>query len=81
HPYMVAWWYPYDKDQDVVTGFTQSLPSGSSPSQPTELRAIVEGPYGKEIHLDEYGIVLLFATGIGIAGQLPYVKQLLENFH
>jgi hypothetical protein len=24
---------------------------------------------------------LLFATGIGIAGQLPYVKQLLENFH
>ncbi|KAN0103431.1 hypothetical protein V8E51_011744, partial [Hyaloscypha variabilis] len=60
------------------TGFTQSLPS-SSPS--TELRAIVEGPYGKEIHLDEYGTVLLFATGIGIAGQLPYVKQLLENFH
>jgi len=60
------------------TGFTQSLPS-SSPS--TELRAIVEGPYGKEIHLDECGTVLLFATGIGIAGQLPYVKQLLENFH
>ena len=45
------------------------------------MRAIVEGPYGKEIHLDEYGTVLLFATGIGIAGQLPYVKQLLENFH
>ena len=38
-------------------------------------------PYGKEIHLDEYGTVLLFATGIGIAGQLPYVRQLLENFH
>jgi NAD(P)H-flavin reductase len=83
-----VWWYPYNKDQDVVifiiqrqTGFTQSLPSGSSSSQPTELRAIVEGPYGKEIHLDEYGTVLLFATGIGIAGQLPYVKQLLENFH
>jgi hypothetical protein len=24
---------------------------------------------------------LLFATGIGIAGQLPYLRQLLENFH
>lgn len=88
HPYMVAWWYPYDKDRDVVVfiiqrqmGFTQSLQTSISSSQPTELRAIVEGPYGKEIHLDEYGTVLLFATGIGIAGQLPYVKQLLENFH
>jgi NAD(P)H-flavin reductase len=45
------------------------------------LRAIVKGPYGKEIHLDEYGTVLLFVTGISIAGQLPYVKQLLKNFH
>ena len=85
---MVAWWYPYDKDQDIVvfiaqqqTGFTQSLPTSNSLTQPTELRAIVEGPYGKEIHLDEYGTVLLFATDIGIAGQLPYMRQLLENFH
>jgi NAD(P)H-flavin reductase len=69
---MVLWWYPYDKDQDVVVfivqrqmGFTHSL---SSSTQPIELRAIIEGPYGKEIHLNEYGIVLLFATGIGIAG-------------
>jgi hypothetical protein len=85
---MVAWWYPYKKDQDIVvffvhrqTGFTQSLPTDSSPTQPTELRAIAEGPYGEEIHLDDYGTVLLFATGIGIAGQLPYVRPLLENFH
>jgi NAD(P)H-flavin reductase len=85
---MVAWWYPYDKDRDIIvfiiqrqTGFTQSLPTSGSSSQSTELRAIVEGPYGKEIRLDEYGTVLLFATGISIAGQLPYVKQLLENFH
>ncbi|KAG4410826.1 hypothetical protein IFR04_016035 [Cadophora malorum] len=85
---MVAWWYPYDKDQDIVVfiiqrqkGFTRSLPTSSNSSQSTELRAIIEGPYGKEIHLDEYGTVLLFATGIGIAGQLPYVRQLLENFH
>jgi NAD(P)H-flavin reductase len=45
------------------------------------LRAIVEGPYSKEIHLDKYGTVLLFATGIGIAGQLPYMRELLENFY
>ena len=88
HPYIVAWWYPYDKDRDVVifivrrqTGFTQCLPTTRSSTQPTELRAIVEGPYGKEIHLDEYGTALLFATDIGIASQLPYARQLLENFH
>jgi hypothetical protein len=84
---MVSWWYQYDKDHDVVVfitqrqrGFTQNLPTSSS-IQPTELKAIIEGPYGKEIHLDEYGTVLLFATGIGIAGQLPYMRQLLESFH
>jgi len=85
---MVAWWYPYDQDQDIVVfiiqrqkGFTRSLPTSSDSSQSTELRAIIKGPYGKEIHLDKYGTVLLFATGIGIASQRPYVRQLLENFH
>ncbi|PVH68769.1 hypothetical protein DL98DRAFT_205439 [Cadophora sp. DSE1049] len=45
------------------------------------MRAIVEGPCGRELHLESYGTVLLFATGIGIAGQLPYVTQLLEGYH
>ena len=44
------------------------------------MRTIIEGPYGNELHLDSYGTVLLFATGIGIAGQLPYVTQLLEEY-
>ncbi|KAB2099591.1 hypothetical protein AG0111_0g12058 [Alternaria gaisen] len=44
------------------------------------MRAVVEGPYGNELPLDSYGTVLLFATGIGIAGQLPYVTQLLEGY-
>ena len=29
-------------------------------------RALVKGPYGKEIHLNQYGTVLLFAMSIGI---------------
>lgn len=45
------------------------------------LRSLVEGPYGCKTPLDEYGTVLLFATGIGIAGQLPYIKQFLQGFH
>jgi NAD(P)H-flavin reductase len=43
--------------------------------------AAVEGPYGKQLHLDDYGTVLLMATGIGISSQLPYVSQLLEGYH
>ncbi|RMJ04847.1 hypothetical protein CDV36_014480 [Fusarium kuroshium] len=45
------------------------------------MAAVIEGPYGKEFNLDSYGTVLLFATGIGIAGQLPFVAQLLEGYH
>jgi predicted ferric reductase len=45
-----------------------------------KMRAIVDGPYGKELKLDSYGTVILFATGIGIAGQLPYITQLLEGY-
>jgi hypothetical protein len=43
------------------------------------MKAIVEGPYGEELNLDLYGTVLLFATGVGIAGQIPYVRQLLDD--
>ncbi|KAI9767709.1 MAG: hypothetical protein M1839_004370 [Geoglossum umbratile] len=50
-------------------------------TQHCEMKAIIEGPYGNELNLELYGTVLLFATGIGIAGQLPYVKQLLEGYH
>jgi hypothetical protein len=39
-------------------------PISSILSQSTELRAIVEVPYCKEIHLDEYGTVLSFATSL-----------------
>ncbi len=45
------------------------------------MRAIIEGPYGEELDLKLYSTILLFATGIGIAGQLPYITQLLEEYH
>ncbi|KKY22692.1 putative ferric-chelate reductase [Phaeomoniella chlamydospora] len=55
--------------------------AGSGFTGEPELEALVEGPYGRELDLESYGTVLLFATGIGIAGQLPYVTQLLEGYH
>lgn len=80
HPFYVAWWYPFKDDNYIVLiaqrrqGFTQNL-------VPSSARALIEGPYGKEMSLDSYDNALLFATGMGIAGQLSYVAQLLRGYH
>ncbi len=82
---MISWW-----DQDIsgkgahiyllvkpISGFTQKLlrHSGSD-----ALKAWVDGPYGQSKDIGDYGSVLMFATGIGIAAQVPYIKQLLKGF-
>lgn len=82
HPFAVSWWHRDENgDTEVVfliqprKGFTRNLKryAGSS------LRAFIEGPYGIEKDLGAYGNVVLFATGIGIAGHLPYIRRLLEG--
>jgi predicted ferric reductase len=88
HPFYVSWWYRDAGGNTVVvfiiqkrSGFTGNLCSNANNGHNSEMRAVIEGPYGKELDLESYGTVLLFATGIGIAGQLPYVTQLLEGYH
>ncbi|KAF2097531.1 hypothetical protein NA57DRAFT_77788 [Rhizodiscina lignyota] len=39
--------------------------------------ALVEGPYGAAPSLHSYGTVVLFAGGVGITHQLPYVRDLV----
>jgi predicted ferric reductase len=43
-----------------------------------QLWGAVEGPYGGHHRLDSYGTVVLFAAGVGITHQLPFVRQLLD---
>ena len=62
----------------IVLGAEERWPRGE---QVSELRTFVEGPYGCGTPLGEYGTVLLFATGIGIAGLLPYLKEFLHGFY
>jgi NAD(P)H-flavin reductase len=38
----------------------------------------IDGPYGLSLNLASYNHVLMVATGIGIAAQISYVKELLE---
>ena len=42
--------------------------------------ACIEGPYGTERSMASYGTVMLFASGVGITHQIPYVKELLEGY-
>lgn len=90
HPFYVSWWYRDTKGHDFVVlivqrrkGFTRNLLLRAMNSFDTGdgQRAVIEGPYGNELDLTSYGTVLLFATGIGIAAQLPYVRVLLESYH
>ncbi|KAI1382492.1 uncharacterized protein F4822DRAFT_435527 [Hypoxylon trugodes] len=88
HPFYVAWRHR-DRGNDYAVlivqkqrGFSRRLFSrrGNDVDCASDMMALVEGPYGKELRLDLYGTVLLFATGIGIAGQLPYVEHLLTGY-
>lgn len=83
HPFMIVWW---DRDVKGLTisllvkprhGFTSSLASTNSTSQ----LAFIDGPYGQRYNFGEYGTVVMFATGIGIAGQLPFVKELVSGYN
>lgn len=88
HPLYVAWWYReggFDYAVFIVKkyqGFTRQLVECRSNDSDTtgHFTALIKGPYGRELKLDLYGTVLLFATGIGIAGQLSYVSQLLRDY-
>jgi predicted ferric reductase len=42
------------------------------------MSVLIEGPYGRSKNLGTYGTVLMVATGIGIAGHLPYIRYLVE---
>lgn len=89
HPFYISWWYRDDEHNDYVVfivqrqrGFTKNLllQAGNGFDDGPMLRAVIEGPYGKELKLDSYSAVLLFATGIGITGQLSYVEKLLDGY-
>jgi predicted ferric reductase len=43
--------------------------------------ACIEGPYGGFCSMASYGTVMLFASGVGITHQIPYIKQLLEGYN
>ncbi|KAF2752768.1 ferric reductase [Pseudovirgaria hyperparasitica] len=63
------------------TGFTDTLfrRAHASPTGRFSTSGIVEGPYGGQ-SLTSYGTLMLFAAGVGITHQLPYVRDTVSAF-
>jgi NAD(P)H-flavin reductase len=49
--------------------------------QNTNRIVLFGGPSGRSIPIGDYEVVLLVASGFGIAAQLPYVKELLHGYN
>ncbi|KAH6890304.1 ferric reductase like transmembrane component-domain-containing protein [Thelonectria olida] len=64
------------------TGFTDNLykKAAAAPGGRLETTCYSEGPYGGTHSLDSYGTVVLFAGGVGITHQVPYVQRLVNGF-
>ncbi|KAL8877738.1 MAG: hypothetical protein Q9198_004300, partial [Flavoplaca austrocitrina] len=64
------------------TGFTDKLfeKAERSPSGITTVAALVEGPYGGHASLQSYGTVMIFAGGVGITHQVPFVRDLVAGY-
>lgn len=80
HPFMITWWHD-DVDGNAASiclllkaqsGLTQDIYQRADPDD--SLMAWVDGPYGAVHELGDYG------TDIGIAAQIPYIKELLKGY-
>lgn len=64
------------------SGFTDKLfeKAERSTSGITSVSAYVEGPYGGHSVLHSYGTVMIFAGGVGITHQVPFVRDLVAGY-
>jgi hypothetical protein len=77
HPYVITWWD--DSMNAMNLSFLIQPQAGISAEliSRNSIRSVtIDGPYGKDLHLDSYETVILVARGIGIAGILPYIRHM-----
>jgi hypothetical protein len=90
HPFVVQSWT--DGQAELIElfivpqrGFTRQLLrlSGAESAGPSTQMAMFSGPHGHSAPVRAYETVLMFASGSGIAAQLPYLRQLVfcRNSH
>lgn len=93
HPFSITWWEDnVEGEAESISlmfrarnGFTRKLLQHVEPDR--EYWAWIDGPFGpSSVHncgpakeVGDYGYILMITSGIGIAAQLPYIKELLQN--
>lgn len=90
HPFSIAWW-AQQADGDIYSvslllkvrnGFTQELAQYcSSTSTSQALTCAIDGLYGQHLDTSPYRAVVMFASGIGVAGQLALVKESIIQYY
>ncbi len=85
HPFVVASWSDDALDTldlliEPQTGLTRHLLQRGQTRQDL-CRALFSGPHGNSVPVGDYQVVLMVASGYGIAAQLPYLKQLLHEYN
>jgi NAD(P)H-flavin reductase len=85
HPFVVANWSDATLETlDLLIepreGLTQHLLRRSKTREDL-CRALFSGPHGSSVPVGDYEVVLMVASGYGIAAQLPYLKQLLHEYN
>lgn len=86
HPFAITWWNGVEGETEATVIYVMIDPQRGwtgkvmlRPKVLTNSIAWLDGPFGKSYDLQEYGTVLLFASGTGIFAQLPLVKGLTER--
>jgi predicted ferric reductase len=83
HPFMIAWWEWSVAGLRVYLlvkrrrGFTKDLTGRIGKIS----LAFIDGPYGQKHDFGDYGTVIMFATDIGIAGHIPFIKELVRGYN
>ncbi|OBT43218.1 hypothetical protein VE00_06389 [Pseudogymnoascus sp. WSF 3629] len=83
HPFLIVWW---ERNMDGLTIFllvdpTRRFANKLDSLQNKKLVSLIDGPYGLEHNFGEYGTVLMFATGLGIAGHMLYIRELVSGYN
>jgi len=94
HPFTTSWWEndaTGDADSIYIllqprSGLTKKLLDRIEPGR--AYRAWIDGPfgpasigtYGLSGEIGDFGHIFMVTTGIGIATQLPYIKELLNGY-
>jgi len=86
HPFVITSWENNLNGEAVRVSFLVRSRSGftgkllhSSISSSQGYLTWIDGPYGSSTNINGYGCVLMYASGIGIAAQLSYVKEFVEG--